>query len=180
MADIAPMQNDVRIARSVWTARASAPLSPRKHSQPVLACPHSSFFRGSNSFPSRQVQSSRTLSNLVQPSGEKIHFPSRPRTPHPNATVALRCETLHWVATGLSHHQITGSTASNRLGFKGFQARQTEVKPRQTKKLNSGRVALGCRILSFLRSRISRSHKSSIIHRKSIKKCTLLPLAVTG
>ena len=70
---------------------------------------------------------------------------------HPNATVALGCETLHWVATGLSRHQIAGSTTSDPLEFKGVQGGQTEIKPRQTKKLNSGRVALGCRILCFLR-----------------------------
>ena len=69
---------------------------------------------------------------------------------HPNATVALGCETLHWVATALSRSHSTGSIASDILESKAFQARQTEDKPRQTKKLSSGRVALGCRILCFL------------------------------
>ena len=57
---------------------------------------------------------------------------------------------LHWVATGLLRPQIAGSIAPNPLEFKCVFWRQTENKPRQAKKLNSGRVALGCRILCFL------------------------------
>ena len=100
------------------------------------------------------VQPCQAQSNLPR---KKFTSPSAPRTPHsnstlvpPNTTVALGCETLYWVATGLSRPQIAGLNASNPLEFKAFQLGQTEIKPRQTKKLNSGRVGLGCGILCFL------------------------------
>ena len=131
---------------SVWTARASAPLcqSVRLSRQnitrvdafwPEILSALASLCRGGKKFAPFDIAAPHPKSPLL----------------HPNATVALGCETLHWVAAGLPRHQIALSIRSNPLKFKGFQGSQTEVRPRQTRKLISGRVALGCRILSFPR-----------------------------
>jgi hypothetical protein len=68
--------------------------------------------------------------------------------PHPIATVALGCETLHWVAPAPKRHPQAGLTASHTREFQGHSRRQTKIKPRQTKKTDARKGCIGLRTQS--------------------------------
>ena len=96
----------------------------------------------SHPFSSSQVKPSRALSNLVQPSGEKIDVPFRPCVPPPNSTFDLSCRPVlgPWSFSRACNLHSKAIQAYSR-SFKGIRADWESARRIGSAPRNLGRTA---------------------------------------